>query len=373
MAASTALRLSQIRPFTTEDIPQVADLHRRVFGLADRTSPELIEAYRVYLTEVFLNNPWRNELPDSCVYEENNGRITGFLGVMPRRMRFLGQVVQARITSQFVVDPDFRGRVGLKLLSATLAGPQDITIADESNADSRKLWEGLGGATSNLYSMRWFYPLRLCQFALWTSKKRQFLPPFVSAISQPVARILDGLVPRILKFPCPPSAPRVFGEDLDCETLSDCLSEVGRTQSIRPDYDHRSLSWVLQRAGQMQRCGRLQKVLVRTEKREIAGWYLYYANPGGVSEVIQLYYVKPTFSRDVLDHLLCHAWGQGATAVSGRMEPGMMQTFSDRHCIFHCGPQWVLIHSRRPELLNAFNGGTAGFSRLDGEWCFHFQ
>jgi hypothetical protein len=55
------------------------------------------------------------------------------------------------------------------------------------------------------------------------------------------------------------------------------------------------------------------------------------------------------------------------------MEPGMMQAFSDRNCIFHCGPQWVLVHSRRLELLDAFNTGNAGFTRLDGEWCLHFR
>src|ERR1700736_2451951 len=99
MAASTALRLSQIRPFTAEDIPQVADLHRRVFGLADRTSPDLLESYRTYFIGVFLNNPWLNEFTDSFVHEEKSGRITGFLGVMPRRMSFNGEVIQASITS----------------------------------------------------------------------------------------------------------------------------------------------------------------------------------------------------------------------------------------------------------------------------------
>jgi hypothetical protein len=364
--------LSQIRPFTAEDIPQVADLHRKVFGLASGTSPELLAAYRAYFTQVFLSNPWRSNSADSLVYEEKSGRITGFLAVMPRRMLFDGQVLQARITSQFVVDPAFRGCVGLKLLNAVLDGPQDITIADESNADSRKLWEGLGGATSHLYSMRWFYPLRPCRFALAVSRKKQLLPRFASALAEPAARTLDFVAARVLSLPSLPNSPKVFGQDLDCETLSACLSGAGGDKSIRTDYDHRSLNWLLERACQMSQCGDLHKVLVKTEKQGIAGWYLYYASPKGVSEVIQLH-ARPNFSHDVLDHLFHHAWGQGAIALSGRMEPGMMQAFSDRHCLFHCGPQWVLVHSRRPELLHAFNGGTAGFSRLDGEWCLHFQ
>lgn len=113
-------------------------------------------------------------------------------------------------------------------------------------------------------------------------------------------------------------------------------------------------------------------MLVRTEKLEIAGWYLYHLNPSGVSEVVQLY-AKPNFAHDVVDHLFHHSWRQGATGLSGRMEPGLMQAFSDRHCLFHSGPQWVLLHSRRPELLSAFQRGDAGFSRLDGEWCLHFR
>jgi hypothetical protein len=378
MATYSTLRVSAVRPstnpvrpFANEDIPQIADLHRRVFGLADRTSPDLLELYRTYFTEVFLNNPCLEGPSQSFVYQERSGQITGFLAVIPRRMAFNGKAVQACITSQFIVDPTFRGFVGLKLLSAALAGPQDITIADESNAESRKVWEGLGGITSHLYSMRWTYPLRPCQFAIWLLKKKRFLTRLLGAL-QPAGRALDSLIAQILKFPFRPSAPKLLGLDVDSETLWACLSEAGRKQSIRPDYDHRSLKWLLQRAGQMRRQGRLHKVLVKTQSQDIAGWYLFYANPGEVSEVIQLY-AKPRFAPDVLEHLFHHAWEQGSTALAGRMEPSMMQAFSDRHCIFHCGPQWVLVHSRKPELLHAFNGGNAGFSRFDGEWCLHFQ
>src|SRR5207302_4252487 len=77
ITASATLRSGQIRPFEAENIPQVADLHRRVFGLADRMSPELLESYRSYFTNVILNNPWRSESADSIVYEERSGRITG--------------------------------------------------------------------------------------------------------------------------------------------------------------------------------------------------------------------------------------------------------------------------------------------------------
>ena len=122
----------------------------------------------------------------------------------------------------------------------------------------------------------------------------------------------------------------------------------------------------------MESKGRLQKVLLKTDKQEIAGWYLYYLNPSGISEVIQLQ-AKNHFAQDVLTHLFHNARRQGATVLSGRMEPSLMQAFSDTHCLFHSGPQWVLVHSRRPELIHAFDRGNIGFSRLDGEWCLHFR
>ena len=175
---AAAPQSSRIRPFTTDDIPQVSDLHRKVFNLADRTSPELLDSYRAYFTDVFLNNPWQDQAAHSLVYEDKNGKIAGFLAVASRPMSVNGRPIQARITSQFVVDPKFRGFAGLQLLKAALAGPQDITIADESNADSRILWEGLGGVTSSLYSMCWVYPLRPCQFGLFVARRNISCRPF---------------------------------------------------------------------------------------------------------------------------------------------------------------------------------------------------
>src|SRR5712691_130300 len=89
---------SYIRTFAPEDIPQVADLHRRVFGVADQTTPELLDAYRTYFNEVYLRNASLDETADSLVYQEKSGKITGFLAMIRRRMMFNGTPVEARIT-----------------------------------------------------------------------------------------------------------------------------------------------------------------------------------------------------------------------------------------------------------------------------------
>jgi hypothetical protein len=363
---------TRIRPFTADDIPAVADLHRKVFGLAAELSPELLESYRVYFTSVYLANPCQELDGGSLVYEEGNGRITGFLAMAARRMLFNGRPIRARITSQFVVEPKSRGMAGFQLLKSALAGDQDITIADESNSDSRMLWEGLGGVTSHLYSMRWIYPLRPCQFGLRLLGRKGILPGFATGASMPLARALDGLAGRIMNRLSGRPAPALSAQPLTCETLLACLKDAGKKLPLRVDHDARSLDWLLTRAESLRSNGRLQKALLRTDKQEIAGWYLYYVNPAGFSEVIQIH-ARPDLAPAVLNHLFEDARAKGVTALSGRMQPAMTQAFSQAHCLFHCGPQWVLAHSRRPELQHAFDRGNIGFSRLDGEWCLHFR
>jgi hypothetical protein len=362
-----------VRPFREDDIPEVADIHRRVWNLAERLSPQLLDSYQAWFSGVFLNSPWQDDALSSLVYEDG-GRITGFLGVLPQRLSFKGESVRLAVVSNFVIDPHSRGLAGMKLLSALLAGPQDLAVADEANEGARRLWEGLGGITSLPYSMHWYYPLRPCRFALRIVETKRLIPRLVSRSMTPLAAALDSAATRILKARFRGAPPRVIGEELSHEMLLACLAEVAGKHCLRPDHDARSLSWLLQRADQMRRNGSLRKILVKTETHDIAGWYLYYLNPGGVSQVIQLH-AKPNFADDVLDHLLHDAWQQGATALGGRPEPSrpLMQVFSNKRCIFQCGPEWMLVHSRRPELLHAFHKGDVYFSRLEGEWCTHFR
>src|SRR5687768_2377800 len=93
----------RIRRFGEKDVPLVASLHRTVWGSG--SSALDLGPYYEYFSRVFLENPSRNtELP-SLVYEEHDGRIIGFLGIVPRRMVMNGRQVLAAVSSQFIVDP----------------------------------------------------------------------------------------------------------------------------------------------------------------------------------------------------------------------------------------------------------------------------
>ena len=116
-------------------------------------------------------------------------------------------------------------------------------------------------------------------------------------------------------------------------------------------------------------CGCFSKIAVRDAHGAIAGWYLYYLNPGGISEVVQVGARKGDLGA-VLDHLFQQARRGGSAAVSGQLAPDGFQALAARGCVFHHdGASWFLVHSPHADVLAAVHRGDARLTRLEGEWC----
>jgi hypothetical protein len=90
-----------------------------------------------------------------------------------------------------------------------------------------------------------------------------------------------------------------------------------------------------------------------------------------VNEVIQLAARNGLFDV-VLRRLLADAWRHGALAVRGRVDPRYLHELSARHCWLRQKGAWTLAHSRRAEILAAFDRGQVFLSRLEGEWWLRF-
>lgn len=360
--------MRRVRPLLPDDVPQVVDLYQKVFG-AGQSFP--LDTLTSYLRAVFFDNPWYDEALPSLVHQDAGGRILGCLGIMPRRMALNGRPLRVAVTHTFMVDPERRSTLAaLELLKRFCAGSQDLSLA-QGNDSSRKLWEGIGGPTSLLYSLRWTRLLRPARYVLSLLNGRELPGPLGSALT-PAARLVDALLTRLPRshFRQPRSA--VTGEDLEPITVLACLPEVVAPRSLRPDYDDRSLSWLFQILARKRGRGAFHKIAVRGVRRQLLGWYLLYLNPGGAGEVVQIG-ARPDTIRDVLDHLFHHAWRHGATAVSGQLDPPFMQAFSDTYCVFHRDASWVLVHSKHPEVLDVILQGDAFLTRMEGEWWIGFQ
>jgi hypothetical protein len=362
--------MGHIRSFGPDDVTQVADLHRRVFqtGPADA---RIDRAYRAYFATVVLGHPWAAEGLPSLVHVEDDGRVTGFLGVTPRRMLLEGRPIRVAVSSQFIVEPGSRSQLAaIRLLKAFAAGPQDLCLADEANLASRRIWEALGGTTATLYTLYWLRPLRPAACVARRLEQRGF-PSALMSLCRPAARAVDALLTRV-KGPFRVAAPAVSGAPLDAERLARALVETSRGVSLCPTYEPAALDWLFAVLGDKTGHGRFERVVVQNATRDAVGWYLFYANPGGIGEVLQIGAREGSMG-DVLDHLFHRAWTEGLVALSGRIEPRYIQDLADRECLFHHRGYWTLVRSERPGVLEAIHGGRAFLSRLEGEWAMRFQ
>jgi hypothetical protein len=362
--------MGHIRPLAEADIPQVIDLHRRLLRNGQPFSAETESSYRTYFNEIFLRHPWSDEGLPSLVYQGDQGKIAGCLGVLPCRMSWKGKPIHVAMGHHFMVEPDSRSTMAaLELLKSFLLGPQDLALATEANNTSRKIWEGVGGRTSLLYSLRWTRALRPSRFVLSRLRTRPSLMPLAFAFS-PFCLALDAVLARVPESHFKLSRPAATEEELTVAALFDGLRELSRRRGLSLMYDHRVLQWLLALLGQIKTPGSFQKVLVRDSGGKVLGWYLYYLKPGGLSEVVQIG-APGKAMEEVLDHLFYHAWRGGSVAVSGQVDPFFMQDFLTKHCFLH-GGSWTLVHSRDSGLLQTIDRGDIFLTRLEGEWTIGF-
>lgn len=360
--------MGKVRPFVKDDIPQVEDLHSRAF--ADSTKPP-----SAYFEEVFFRNPWFDEAIPSLVYEQNDGKIIGFLGVMPRPLSFKRQTIQAAIASQFMVDPSSRTTMaGLQLLKTFFAGPQDLSMTDLANDAGRKVWEVFKSQTVWSYSMRWQRTLRPTASRYMQSLLRKWKPLTpVARASGPLYSMLDSVAERTRGKRLRPVVPQASEVEINEQMMVAHGPEFFGSQSLQPEYDECSLQWLLERAAGKKRYGTLQKVGVRNGAGDLIGWYIYYLNPQGSGRVLQIA-AKQNASHEVLDSLFYHAWRRGGTALRGWLEPRLITTLAAKpHLSYDLSKYWMLVHARDRELQFEIHRGNAFLTQLEGEWVMGFH
>ena len=320
-----------------------------------------------YFERIFFQHPWPDEELPSWVHEDASGRVVGFLGVMPHRMLWRGQAIRLAVATQLMVEPLSRGLVGRSLVRAFLAGPQDCSLSDTANDTARRIWESLGAGTSMIHSLVWLRALRPCRdlasrlaHGLAARGAVYAARPLLAAGDAFAARLAGGAA-RKPAGTIQPLTPALMLAHLD----------VLEGRALRPSYEQGALDWQLEQVAEKRQFGTLERALVRDPAGEAAGWFLYFLNPGGVSQVVQLA-ARPAAHTLVLQHLFHHAWSRGAAALAGRLEPGLVPELAALGCGFGRDGPWVLIHSRHPEIMLAVERGDAFLSRLDGEWWLSF-
>ena len=346
-----------IRPLARGDLEQVADLYARIARPRDAAPPRLLADH---FADTLLDQPWADPEIPSLVYDED-GQIRGFIGSHVRRFELDGRTLRLAYGGQLVTDPGVRrAAVGLFLLRAFLAGPQDGALTDTAGEATRQMWTRLGGWPAQLESLSWFRLFRpvsfLADYSLTDRRLRQ-TPP----LTQRVAAIVD----RPLGAPLKPrgDAGALQAEPLVPETLIEGVAHLA--PRLAPDYDPAFLRWLLPSVASIGARGTLIAVGLR-ERATLAGWYLYFLRPGGISDVLQVAGVEGRVGH-VLDHLFADACGRGAAMLRGRIESRLLEPLASRRCIFRYNGG-ALVHAREAEVAAAIADPTSLVTRLDGEW-----
>ncbi|HEY3219865.1 MAG TPA: hypothetical protein VGJ80_03970 [Gemmatimonadales bacterium] len=354
--------METIRAFRREDIPQVAALFETAF-VTGKTVPAGLDTY---FERVFFESPLYDEALPSFVHLDANGSIVGFVGVQPRRLHWRGRPLRAAVATKLMASPAAGPLAAVRLMSRVFAGPQDLVLSDLSNDAGRRIWEGLGGVTSLLYSLQWQRPVRPVRHSLAWLRARG-VPGVITHSLQPLGSVADALMARVGSGRVRPNGTEYSVEDLPLDVLAARLPDLVGGRALRPEYDERSLQWLLRVAHQNEPHRVLRRRLVCDARHDAAGWFLYLLERGGVGEVIQL--VARKGAADVVfQALLADAWSSGVAMLSGRMEPGMVREMSARHCYFRQVDHWTLVHAKHPDIRDAILGGNAFLSRLEGEW-----
>lgn len=324
--------MGRIRPYDRRDSSQVMDLHERTLLGGAQPQPAFADYLKRFYGEMLFEHPWRdNDLP-SLVYEQDNGEIIGFVGVVPRPMTFHGRPLRVAVSVRFMVDPESRhGSLAAAALHRRfLRGPQELSLVENANAAARRIWEGTRGAVvAPLGSISW--------------------------TTSPDA-------------PEPASAWLGTGHELDTMELMECIRTASRGCSLQPVYDRDSLQWLLDFLDAARYRGVLQRRAVTDDAGTVRGWYLYYANAEGYNGVLQLR--SPGGDADaVFRSLLAHGRAvSGAPVTTGRLQPELLSTVAEHRCTLSLGP-WMVAHSSDPRITQALAAGDAFVTRLEGEFC----
>jgi hypothetical protein len=357
-----------VRPFAETDIPRVVDLYWRFMRRREGSPPAEL---RPLFHQLYFENPWVDTAYPSLVYEGKNGEIVGFLGIIARKMSLCGRPFRVGYGGNFIVDPGARATLAAqRLLGTYLGGKYELWQTDSANDISRTLLERLGFRTIPALNLHWIRPLRPTQYASYALSRAINSAAINSLrrIAKPFCTVADLVATKLSASPFHPSEPHLQGSELDIETLQQCLLDFRDGCSIWAEYDVQALRWLLAFMSRDTVRGHLRKVVLRDDKGQVAGWYIYYVKSGAVGEVVQVGSSQKS-TKDVLDHLFHDAFDQGLIGLHGIVDRQRLADFSDKGCVFTCRGGWNVAFSRNAEILDALERGDAFVTRLDGEWC----
>lgn len=337
--------------------------------LRQETSADGGAALADYLGDLFCDPFGRDGEIASRVHVAQDGRLTGFIGVLPQAMELEGERLRAAICTTWMVDDhEADPFAGARLLKAVLSGPQDLTFSETSNDLSTAMWRRMGAHVLASYSLEYLRVIRPAGFAARMAANRfRLLGAFA-----PLARLADQVVgagANRLSFaryrPSAGKADALVETEPDEGELVTAIQELVVHHPLHPRWSDEQLSRMLVHARLKVKHGaRVQRIL-RTRGGRLAGLFIYFGDRGGIGRVMQVM-AAPGMAGLVVERLLADAHARGLVAIRGRTQPALLDAMLDRKFAFLHASSTV-FHTSRPELADAATQGRAFLNGLSGE------
>jgi hypothetical protein len=361
----------EVRPCLREDLPAVVELLLSGGKAAPGVGREQI---RAYAEAVYFDSPWAGHDIPSLVTVDAEGRLEGFVGVMPRPMRIGDEPLTAAVPGNFVVRAGEDGKVNafaaLAMLKRLFAGVQDLTFTDTANEASRRLWEASGAVNPSTYSLDWFRPIKPAAAVLRMMETARGMPLPMSRVLMAGAGVADlGGAPLLARMARNKSSAFTTGPLEETALLA--LLEGRDRHAVAGRYAADALAWVMQGVRAKAAGRTLRQAVVRDDQGALAGAYLYILGTDGVARVLAAPAKEGRFDL-VLQAAVVDAAGQGASVLTGQVQPRQAAAYKGQRCLLMCN-QWTLVHSRRPEVIDAFHRGQVRLTALDGERWTRFS
>lgn len=358
--------MSSVRSFEAGDVDAVADLFQR---LLRKSRQPATNDLKTYLRTLFLDVADRDAGLHSRVHVRADGRVSGFLGVLPVQMEFEGRRLQAANCGTFACDDrDNDPFAGARLLRDVLSGPQDLSFSETSNDISTDMWRTMRATVLGAYSLEWLRVLKPAAFALEAAAGR--VP--AARLLAPVARAVDAFICRRGEkqvwshyAPLAGKADAFVAAPADDREFAALCTELVTQFPLRPAWDRPVLETMLRHAERKTLHGERVQHVVRAQSGKPIGLYLYYGNAGGIGRTVQIM-AQPRQESIVIDCLIRNAYERGLVAIRGRTQPNLLQAMIGKKCAFvHTSS--TLVHSRNPDLLKAMTSGQLFLNGLAGE------
>lgn len=354
----------RIRPVEPEDIGQVASLWQYWFRGRSRTPSAGLEAL---VRRIYFERPDSDPTVPSLVADDGHGKVMAFLGVTTTPVVVDG--VPRTMAGVFppVRDPDAPGALVSHLLRRFLGGPQVLSFSDGGHVKYERIWELLGGGIAPLASLRWVKVFRPVRWGAENLLRRRAPEHVLAPLLRPLADGGDWLARRAGRRWLEAGVSDVDAVPLTPSGLIDALPRVHGRSRLLPVYSEEYLSWQFGEMARLREQGTFETALVRTPDGALAGWWIAYLNPGGVSRVFALDGVDRHLDR-VIEHLFYRADSVGVGGLIGRLDPRLRRPMARFGALVYNGGSLQMFHTGADaRLLDDALLGRLALSRLQGE------